>query len=91
LIGKKGPEKTGMRLENQLMSRRTITKSGVAITLSSGQSREKKKEFQKSPEVFLFKLLFCTFFRAFSIVQFLLFKIGYIDRPFMCTHDCIKV
>jgi len=60
-----------MRLENQLMSRRTIIKSGVA-SLSSGQSRgKKKKEFQKSPEVFLFKLLFCTFFSAhFQLFSF---------------------
>jgi len=71
LIGKKGPEKTGMRLENQLMSRRTITKSGVAITLSSGQSREKKERISKISRSFSFQTSFLYFFpRIFNCSVF---------------------
>jgi len=71
LIGKKGPEKTGMRLENQLMSRRTITKSGVAITLSSGQSREKKrKNFKNLPKFFFSNFFFVLFSAHFQLFSF---------------------
>jgi len=71
LIGKKGPEKTGMRLENQLMSRRTITKSGVAITLTSGQSREKKEGISKISRSFSFQTSFLYFFSAhFQLFSF---------------------